>query len=249
MKYDIPDFPSHVLILGCGRSGTSIFGELFEQLTTYTYLSEPDYGILKTLDYSQPKAFKVPREHPDFPPTPGLSFPLADLSDSIPQPRKIFWQVRHPLDTICSLRVGISRNWGHHPRPLDWEAWLDRPLLEQCAHHWQYLNSVGYQQVKDLAIVCRFEEMIADPWSFAKGIAAEIRLPAQAHLAELAAWANRVQNTNNSRFVEAETSKAYSTKDHSVRVERWKENLTTEEVERISPLIREVAMQFGYEWG
>ncbi|MEM7369955.1 MAG: sulfotransferase domain-containing protein [Bacteroidota bacterium] len=243
-----PNRAAHVLILGCGRSGTSIFGELFEHLPSYSYLSEPAYEEIKQLDYSTPQAFKVPRESPAYPPSPGLSFPLEDLLVSIPRPLKIFWQLRHPLDTICSLRVGISRNWGHHPRPHDWQSWLSRPLLEQCAHHWNYLNTVGYQQIAPLATVCTFEQMIADPMAFATEICAKIGLAADSCQEELASWSKRVQNTNNQQFVEAETSKAYSTRDHKVRVERWKENLSPEQVRQISPMIEETARSFGYEW-
>jgi hypothetical protein len=32
---------ANAVVLGCGRSGTSIFGELFEALPGFTYLSEP----------------------------------------------------------------------------------------------------------------------------------------------------------------------------------------------------------------
>ena len=54
--------PSHVLILGCGRSGTSIFGEFFQDLSAYTYYSEPPYADLKTYNYAKPIAIKVPTE-------------------------------------------------------------------------------------------------------------------------------------------------------------------------------------------
>ncbi len=131
--------PHHVVILGCGRSGTSIFGELFEHLPDYRYYSEPPLASLATLDYSAPVAMKVPRESEGFHCSPGLSFPLDTLLAIIPAPRTIYWQLRHPLDTICSLRV---------------------------------------------------------------------------------------QNTNNGQFVEAKTSRAYSRTDHTVRVERWRENLS-----------------------
>ena len=114
----MPNQAHHVLILGCGRSGTSIFGEFFQHLSPYTYYSEPPYADLKKYDYSQSIAIKVPNVSDGFLPTEGLSFPLADLLETIPQPMSIFWQVRHPLDTICSLKVGIAKNWGHHPRPL-----------------------------------------------------------------------------------------------------------------------------------
>lgn len=237
---------AHVLILGCGRSGTSIFGELFEHLPDYQYYSEPSYNTLKHLDFSTPIAIKVPKSHPDFPSTIGLSFPLEDLLQTIPPPIKWYWQVRHPLDTICSLRVGIARNWGHHPRPEDWKEWLARPLLEQCAHHWNYINTLGYEAVKDLVQIKHFEDMIDDALAFAEGIAQDIGANVHENQVALQNWANRVQNTNNKQFIEAQTSRAYSTKDHQVRVARWKENLSAAEVGKLVPMVKKPAERFGY---
>ena len=117
--------PPPVMVLGCGRSGTSIFGELFDHLSIYTYRSEPPFADVVDADFSSPLAFKVPRESEGFAPDTGLSFPLARLRSAAPRMR-FFWIVRHPLDAICSLKVGIGKNWGHHPRPPDWEEWLAR---------------------------------------------------------------------------------------------------------------------------
>jgi hypothetical protein len=102
--------PPPVMILGCGRSGTSIFGELFEHLPDYQYRSEPAFADVVDADYTSPLAFKVPRESEGFSPDPGQSFPLAALMRNRPDMR-LFWIVRHPLDAICSLRVGIAKNW------------------------------------------------------------------------------------------------------------------------------------------
>ena len=237
---------SHVVILGCGRSGTSIFGELFEHFSEYAYLSEPLYEDLKTQTFSAPVAVKVPKESQGFPPTPGLSFPLPDLIATIPDPKQIFWQVRHPLDTICSLRIGIDKNWGHHPKPPDWQDWLPRPLLERCAHHWNYINSIGFEQVKDLAMVTRFENLVSEPFAFAQSICDYIGIDAETFAKQLEIWANRVQNTNNDKFVEAKTSRAYSRKDHSVRIDRWKENLGQKEIDAIVPIIKETSIKLGY---
>ncbi len=239
--------PKHVLILGCGRSGTSIFGELFEQLSCYAYHSEPPYASLKDFDYGKATAVKVPKGSSGFEPTPGLSFPLEDLLTTFTGEIQLYWQVRHPLDTICSLRVGISRNWGHHPRPHDWEEWLSRPLLEQCAHHWDYINTVGFQKVQHLVSLSRFEDMIANPLGFALHIAEEAGVDIPKHQSELEAWARRVQNTNNEDFVEAMTSRPYSTKDHKVRVGRWRENLSEEEMLGILPLINTTMKKFDYD--
>ncbi len=238
--------PKHVLILGCGRSGTSIFGELFEQLSCYRYYSEPAYANLKKLDYSQPQAVKVPKESAGYRSTAGLSFPLDDLLATVPGELQVYWQVRHPLDTICSLRVGISRNWGHHPRPNDWQEWLDKSLLEQCAYHWNYINTIGFEKVESIVAISRFEDMIADPLGFAYYIAKQLEVEISAHQSELEAWARRVQNTNNKDFVEAKTSRPYSTTDHQVRVGRWRENLTQEQVECVLPLIHTTMEAFNY---
>ena len=135
---------------------------------------------------------------------------------------KYFWVVRHPLDAICSLRVGISQEWGHHPKPPDWEVWLRRPLIQQCAHHWAFLNTFGFEQVSAFATIIKFENMISEPNAVAKSVCKVLALNFHTLETSLSQWADRVQDTNNDEFVEAETSRAYSRLDHSVRVGRWR---------------------------
>ena len=239
--------PHHVIILGCGRSGTSIFGELFDHLPGYTYYSEPPFADLLTYDYASPVAIKVPKESPEFPASPGLSVPWETLLATVPAPRTIYWALRHPLDAICSLRVGIAQDWGHHPRPPDWRAWQDRPLLARCAHHWNYLNSVGYSQVASQATVTRFEEMVTDPLAFAQRISEAVGIDPDFHASALRTWARRVHNTNHHHFVEAWTSREYSRPDHTIKVGRWQENLRSEEVAQVIPLVRATAHALGYK--
>ncbi len=62
-------------------------------------------------DFTRPTACKVPRESEGHPPPPGPSFPLDAWLAQAPA-AKILWIVRHPLDAICSLRIGI----GDHDR-------------------------------------------------------------------------------------------------------------------------------------
>lgn len=237
--------PAHVMVLGCGRSGTSIFGELFDGLGPYAYRSEPPFGEVMAADYSTPQAVKVPHESPGFATPSGLSFPLRDYLAVAPG-AKLFWIVRHPLDAVCSLKVGIDQDWGHHPRPPDWRDWLGRPLLDRCAHHWAFLNTVGFAHVEGLAEVVRFEAMIADPLGFARAVCAEIGADATAQATHLERWAARVQDTNNAAFVEARTSRGYSRPDHERRVGRWRESLTREAAQALWPIVAEGARRFGY---
>jgi len=232
------------MVLGCGRSGTSILGEFFEHQPEYRYRSEPPFAEVFGADFSSPLAFKVPCESEGFKPDSGLSFPLAALRDRAPNMR-FLWIVRHPLDAISSLRVGISRNWKHHPRPPDWRGWLDRPLVERCAHHWTFINSRGFSQVATIAAVLRFEDMIHDPYAFAEGICDNLGLAREER--SLTSWAKRVQNTNNASFKEAKTSRSLSRADHTVRVGRWRENLSEQDIALALPIVGPTADRFGYD--
>lgn len=238
---------SHAIVLGCGRSGTSILGELFAGLPGYSYHSEPPFEALAGYDYGAPVAIKVPRPAMGRDCSPGLPFLVDELLAAVPEPREIFWLLRHPLDAICSLRVGIAQNWGHHPRPPDWESWLSAPLLWRCAHHWVHINGQGYEQVRHLAKLRRFEDMIRDPLGFAQGICGQVGLDAAAFEAALHAWARRVQDRDNDDFDEAECSKSYSRPDHKTKVDRWRENLSAAEVAELVPVVAEVAARFGYQ--
>lgn len=236
----------HVLILGSGRSGTSIFGELFEHLPCYMYLSEPGFDDLLDTPHDSPLAVKVPRRSERYPCTPGLSFPLEMLPRVFRPTLKIFWIVRHPLDVIASLRVGIARNWGHHPRPPDWKGWLRRPLVERCAHHWAHINTVGYERVRDVAEVRRFESMVRNPRDFARAAWSAVGGDGMDATAAIREWSVRVQDTDNEHFVEALTSRSYSRPDHTVRIGRWRENLSVDDVKAVLPLVEETASEFGY---
>jgi hypothetical protein len=234
----------HVLILGCGRSGTSIFGEFFKDIPQYRYLSEPPFDELSEEQFQQPQAIKVPRESCIHKADEGLSISVNTTLDLIPMPRKIYWIVRHPLDTIASLKVGISRDWGHHPRPLDWKDWLDKPLIERCAHHWNWINSMGFEKVRHLVTTKHFEDLVLQPRTFAHSLCTDLGI--YMDHPSVNDWIGRVHNEDNDQFIEAETSRSYSTNDHQVKVGRWRENLTDHEIEEVLPLVRQTALSFGY---
>lgn len=233
-----------VLILGCGRSGTSIFGELFASLDGYEYLSEPAFSEV-TSRFCEGMAIKVPAESAEFPADPGLSFPLKVLLDVSPTTR-IFWIVRHPLDTISSLRIGIGQDWKHHPRPPDWQEWLDKSLIERCAHHWNHINSTGFDAVRETATLVRFEDMIENPARFAETAIAAVGSGLSGHHGSIEKWADRVQDTNNEKFIEAQTSRNHSRPDHSVRIGRWRENLSAEDVNTAISIVSDTNERFGY---
>ena len=235
----------NALVLGCGRSGTSIFGELFEMLPSFDYLEEPFVDDIPARP-DRPIAVKVPRLPEGVSAPAGCPLPDEVLARVPAEPRTIFWQVRHPYDAVCSLRAGIADGWGHHPRPPDWQQWLHRPVVERCAHHWATINTLGYRQVADVAVVNRFEDMIRDPLATARRAVSAVGVDDGAVQKSIEAWAARVRDTNDDQFVEARMSRRRSRPDHTRRVGRWRENLTIEDSERIRPIVAEAAATFGY---
>ena len=119
-------------------------------------------------------------------------------------------------------------------------------MIERCAHHWSHINGVGYAQVRALVRVCRFEDMLADSAAFAARVCTDVGADAAGNGAGLEAWASRVQDTNNEKFVEARTSRVYSRPDHTRRLGRWRENLTPDELNSVLPIVREAAAGFDY---
>jgi hypothetical protein len=235
----------NVLILGCGRSGTSIFGELFAAIPSFEYLEEP-YAADVPNHCDRAIAVKVPRHGANLYAPPGCALTDELLARIPPEPRTVFWQVRHPYDAVCSLRTGIADGWGHHPRPPDWQEWKRRPLIEQCAHHWATINTFGYQQVANIAVVNRFEDMIRDPLTTAQRTANAVDIDPSQIQDALAAWAYRVRDKNDDQFVEARMSRHRSQPDHVRRVGRWRENLSPQEREQIRPIVAEAAGNLGY---
>jgi len=153
--------PAHALILGCGRSGTSILGELSEPLLVDLPAIAPDETMV----------VKVPQVDENTTPPAGL--PAAVLN--------------------------------------------------------------------------RFEDMIGGPRTTADTMVRSIGIDPTTVAAELTAWSQRVQDTNNEHFVEAVTSRRHSRPDHSRRVGRWRENLTAEEVAAVLPIVAPAASRFGYD--
>ena len=240
---------SHICILGCGRSGTSIFGELFESISAFEYVSEPYLQEIKQLKLPEGKflAVKVPRPENEIVSHNGLPFDWEEFKEIFPKPATFFWQMRFPLDTIASLKVGISRNWGHHPRPFDWQDWLDKPLLWQCAYHWNFINTKGLASTNGEVIFSPYEELVLNPNQTAINLIKQAGWdPDDLMLEEIERWALRVNNTPNAHYVEAQTSSPYTTNDHKVKVGRWRENLSMDEIREILPMIEEGMKMTGY---
>ena len=244
----------NVLILGCGRSGTSILGEFFEKAPGYRYLYQPRLvpGTYAAALGESPGAIavnrpRVARESHESQLTPGLPFHWPTLWDAFPSPKVVIWIVRHPFDAVCSLRPGISSDWDHSPRPENWRSLQSAPWEEQCAHHWVNINLWGYDAVKSVARVLRYEDMVADPANSARTLISWIGLPEGAHARETETWITSVGNRKAPSVYEARFQDRWSELNHQFRVGRHRENLDDSQRELIRKLVEPVARKFGYD--
>ncbi|MEZ5363364.1 MAG: hypothetical protein R2748_13735 [Bryobacterales bacterium] len=90
----------------------------------------------------------------------------------------------------------------------------------------------------------RFEDFLEAPRA-AKRIAADVGLD-PAHAAALDSWADRVQNTNNAKFVEAKTSRLSRPGSRASRGALKKPD-ARRSPGCLSPMVAEAAATFGYE--
>ena len=129
-------------------------------------------------------------------------------------------------------------------------SWLQRldarKLIKKYAHHWNYINSIGYASVKKIAAVTKFKNLVKYSSKFSREIYVQLEIDPELHDLELKSWNRRVQNNNNEDFIEALTSRPYTNQDHSNKINRWKENLTKENLEEIVHMVCQTAAQFEY---
>lgn len=146
----------HVVIWGCPRSGTSITFGAFRSHPAYRFFFEPGTWLLEQMNLSWPTVIKNPWSRV---PTPGLS---ADLDVVLGIEAKHIWVVRHPHDTVASLRPGMTEQ--PHPPTLP-TRWLDKPLIDRCAALWRYCNETGLEnlQVKVEVLTVRYEDLLQQP--------------------------------------------------------------------------------------
>ncbi|MCA9349297.1 sulfotransferase domain-containing protein [Candidatus Saccharibacteria bacterium] len=160
----------NVLILGCGRSGTSIFGELFESNYFFDYMFEPSVNdvLQNKPGICRRTAAKVPKSSGKDN-SPGLSINLEEFHKKTKADYKYIFIVRHPLDTICSLKPGIAENWSHNPKPPNYRyLQKNKSLAECCAFHWDHINRAGLDSMlsiagKDNVLIVKYEEFVNNP--------------------------------------------------------------------------------------
>jgi hypothetical protein len=237
----------NVIIFGCPRSGTSLFLEMFETLGWRTYFEPGMDFVLQHVatdtigpnDTKRPDewAIKNPVDHYY---TPGLTCQLPDLEKAFPDALKI-WIMRHPLDTICSLRPGLEKRWAHQPYPPFWKELMTKPVDVRAAELWAYCNGIGFSSLKaDLHI--KYEDLLAFPERAAREVCLVAGRPGVE--GDIAKFVKRV--TNQSGVHEA-AHQGQWTRSHATHIGRWDDEMTFAQYRMVRPIIKDLADKHGYD--
>jgi len=236
---------SSVVILGCGRSGTSILGELFLCLRSCCYFFEPNLIDLKnqiSKKSGRQLVVKVPKGGNKN--TAGLACDMDDLVDILGK-IIVIWIVRHPLDAICSLRPGIENGWQHNPRPVDFLKYQNEPWYIKCAHHWNYINGQGLDSILKYSspLIVRYEDLLIEPKIAIDQILDYTKNNVDKKI--LVPYINRIQDSIENSY-QANYQNIWFRPDHTKRIERYRENMSDYECAVSWRIVSETAQRYGY---
>lgn len=229
----------NIVLFGCPRSGTSLFLETFATLGWSTYF-EPgmdfvtDALMAEGLSRKQSWVIKNPIDLGGYR-TPGLSCNLETLRAAVGD-ALIMFVVRHPLDTVCSLRPGLEK-WQHQPLPPNW---LTLHGDERGVAIWKWVNDTGKTALGDIPIL-RYEDLLAHTATQVKAIGLHVGLEFPPTVVNVVARA--VSLVPGVR--EAAHQGRWKT-PHLTHIDRWREGMTVNQAQYACDELRVTARRFGY---
>ncbi len=256
-------------IVGCARSGTSILGEVIALHPRITYLYEesaiwnrlfpgrPDHRLTGAdarpevvADLHEELGKRITDPKRDFlvekNPKHTLRIPLLD---AVFPDCRIIHLIRDGRDTVASLMFrNRGPGWGHLKTP-GWAKLLDRYPKEnhiRCAHQWR--DSVLLGRTDGLKLPpnryteIRYEELVRNPST----VVGEVMQFLELELTDACrALISRIQNTTAGSY-HAKRQVRHYVDNHTIRVGRFRENLTETQVEEVIAVCGDLMKVLGY---
>jgi hypothetical protein len=250
-------------LTGCARSGTSIFGELLGAHPDVEYRHEAHHLWAKAgsgpqgshrLTAEQATADVVRYLRKQLAPAgpgalvleknPRTMLRVPFIRAVFPEARFIHL-VRDGRDVACSLLPGVGGDEWRHLRPLNWqELFAETSGVVRCAHLWRASIETAAGDLSGTShVTVRYEDLIRDPLSIASDVLRFLGLPDDSAVRD---FSSRLQNETAGSY-QPEKQRKWFREDHRVRVGRWRENLSEEELRGVEEVERELLARFGYE--
>lgn len=250
------------LIIGCARSGTSILGELVGAHEQVNYIYEAheawEIGGLGAND-----SHRLTERHANPEVIDAVRTWFAARDDGrmivekcprnslrVPYIKKIFPEariihiIRDGRDVACSLLPGIGGTEWRHLKPENWRELQKLPPIERCARTWLEAISIAesdLQGTDHLRVI--YEDLVERPGDVAGKVLRFLGLPPSP---KVAAFCRKIQDETEASYLPKGKSRQWNTEDHSRRVGRWRENLSSADQRRVQEILSAALPKFGY---
>ncbi len=265
-------FPSEraVFLVGCARSGTSIFGELVAAHPEVEYLFEVSKiwnGIFEGREHdglslsdaqSESQIDTLYRElhgslkRPDakviLEKNPKHALRVGFLNEAFPQ-CKFLHIVRDGRDVVSSLMFrNRGPNWGHLKVP-GWEDLLksypEKNHL-RCAHQWNRAVRCVLDESKEISadrfLQIKYEDLVTQPLQVAKAVLQFLNLEITS---EVEALASKIQDETQGSYHARKQVRHY-VDNHKKRIGRYQENLSPEQIAEVEGVIGDLLKELRY---
>jgi hypothetical protein len=255
--------PSVAFVTGCARSGTSILGELIGAHPDVEYRHEA-HGVWKLAPPSPDGAHRlstgdavpeiVRRVRKRFRPrtaarlviekNPRTMVRIPFIHAVFPE-AKVVHIVRDGRDVACSLMPGIGGSEWRHVRPPGWERLMaEEHGIVRCAKAWREIVELALADLQHVThLTVRYEDLIRAPRSVAGAVFDVLDLPPDPAIDVFCA---RIQNETAGSYQPSKQQKWFRD-DHSLRVGRWRENLSGAEARAVERIVAPLMERLGYE--
>jgi len=154
--------------------------------------------------------------------------------------------IRDGRDVTCSLLPGIGGKDWNHARPNNWRELSKLPPLKRCALTWQEIVMTADKDLNELPessrLLVRYENLILNTNNEVLRLFNFLNLSITP---EIISFIDNIQNETIKSY-HARHQEYWYQPNHSVRVGRWKQNLTMEQQNDINHLIGDTLLYFGY---
>ena len=260
--------PRPVFLLGCARSGTSIFGEALaaHPLVTYLFELSPAWNAIvqegpdHRLEQSAATAGLARRVYEEFSPAlqggegevlleknPKHVLRLPFLAELFPWGRFIHI-IRDGRDTAASLMFrNRGPSWGHLRVP-GWEGLLESHGEKnhiRCAHQWRIAVETARADglgLGDRYLEVRYERLVEEPLAVAGEALAFMGLNTPAEVAE---FCGKIQDETGGSYHALKQVRHY-VDNHSRRIGRYRENLEPGQLAEVESACGGLLRELGY---
>jgi len=248
-------------VVGCARSGTSILGDLINQHARIMYvyeepiwrkLAETDSHAVTVHDIPQKNRGKLRRWFKMYKrknkivveKNPRHIVRVPFIKSIFPE-AKIIHIVRDGRDVSCSLKTGLCGKTWAHVKPPNWrEIEKNYEGVIRCAHAWKSVMEIASRDLDGYDhLQIKYEDLVNDPLATAEKVFEYLGVGMTEKVAK---FSERIQNKMEGSYVSSNQRRWYTT-DHSVRIGRWKENMTEDEQISVEEIIRHMLDHFGYK--